>query len=287
MPKSGTTEAKLAFVGTVRPHKNVLPAAKAIGMVNWSQGRNVRLHVLGDVSPPELRAELKLNGAVVGGIIPASMLPQRLSGMDCLLAGFPSDAAADDSITRYQISAKIGDALAVGKPILVPESDSVRDLAGVPGIYLFNQGNFAAQLGAALDSEERIGLPDSFTPAGAAASFDQALAGGRDQPAGGAGPRVRREPLTTRQEAPVAQRDGAAADLEAARRRTLRPSGRPARARVQAPAPHVGGGRAGAAALAATSGATPTWRTTSPRTRRRSFGSAPRSAATVTSTGMV
>ena len=108
------------------------------------------------------RAELKLNGAVVGGIIPASMLPQRLSGMDCLLAGFPSDAAADDSITRYQISAKIGDALAVGKPILVPESDSVRDLAGVPGIYLFNQGNFAAQLGAALDSEERIGLPDSF-----------------------------------------------------------------------------------------------------------------------------
>jgi glycosyltransferase involved in cell wall biosynthesis len=178
-------EARLVFVGTVRPHKDVLSVAKAVNMANWVHNRNIRLHVLGDIAPPTLKEELRSSGVVVGGMVPMDALPQRLSTMDCILTGFPSDGDTDAPITRYQISAKIADGLAAGKPVLVPEGPSVDDLADVPGVYLFNQSNFDQQLCDALASTETITLPAPFTPAGASGSFGDALADAEAAPRAG------------------------------------------------------------------------------------------------------
>ena len=168
-------EATVAFVGTVRPHKGVVAAARAVAMVSWARKRRIRFHVFGDIAPASLKDELLAVGAVVGGIVPVDRLPRRLADIDCLIAGYPDDQAADAPIVRYQISAKIGDALALGKPVLVPDTPSVRDLADVPGVHLFDEAGFADQLCAALDSREQISLPPDFTATGAAEALSRAL----------------------------------------------------------------------------------------------------------------
>lgn len=160
---------RVAFVGTVRAHKNALTAARAIRLFALTTGYNVEFHVYGDFNPPNLADELVENGAIVVDGMPMSELYASLSQMDAILTGFPGQAERE--ITDYQISSKIGDALSVGKPALVPEGPSVSDLRGIPGIFLFDEASFTVALKAALDLKEDIRLPDEFSLHGAFREF--------------------------------------------------------------------------------------------------------------------
>lgn len=154
---------RVGFVGTVRPHKNILGAARALAAARWALGLNIEFHVYGDVVPPQLVEELEETGAVVDGIVPSRLLDEKLSGLDVVLTGFPSADVGSDEANDYQITSKIGDALAMGKPVLVPRSPAVEDLEGMPGIHLFDETDFLASVSAATESAEQAVLPREFT----------------------------------------------------------------------------------------------------------------------------
>lgn len=163
---------KIGFVGTVRPHKNLLEAARAVRLFSWQSERKAVLYVFGDIRPSKYADQLVQNGAVIQHSIPMSELEAELRSMDVILAGFPRLSDDDDNILDYQISSKIGDALSVGKPVLVPEGPSVADLAKTAGVYLFNQSNFAERLSSAVTNQATLKLPKPFTLKGAYKSFE-------------------------------------------------------------------------------------------------------------------
>ncbi len=168
---TGGEGKRVGFIGTVRRHKNLLAAAQAVAMTRWVHKVDVELHVLGDVEPDTLCAELREHGAVVGGVVPSSELAGQIEQLDCVLTGFPNQTVDFAEITRFQISSKIGDALASGIPALVPYGESVADLEGVPGVYLFREATFPDVLMAAMRHQGPIELPYEFTLRGAYAAF--------------------------------------------------------------------------------------------------------------------
>ena len=163
---------KIAFIGTVRPHKNLLEATRATRIYSWQSKRKAALHIFGDIRPSSYADQLAQNGAIVQHNIPMSELTTQLRSMDVILAGFPRLSDDDNEILDYQISSKIGDALSVGKPVLVPEGPSVADLARTAGVYLFNQTNFAERLNSAVTNQANLKLPKPFTLKGAYKSFE-------------------------------------------------------------------------------------------------------------------
>ena len=168
--------ATVGFIGTVRPHKRLLEAARAIRIFNWSTGMDVTLHVYGDVQPKSLADELTAHGVVVRQTVPMAELPGHLAQMDVILAGYPGAGRSDEEVTRYQITSKIGDALALGRAVLVPRAPSVADLDGTPGVHLFDEGSFGEALRAALTHAGPIALPEPFTVEGAYPAFEAAEA---------------------------------------------------------------------------------------------------------------
>lgn len=159
---------KLGFIGTVRPHKGILSAARAVKMYNWRCKSDVEFHVYGDIRPDALVNELEGGGVVVKQDIPASRLTEALGELDVVITGYPSQ---DEEVNKYQISSKIGDALMLGKPVMVPRAAATRDLHGLDGVYLFDEDTFASQLEAALKHPGRPSLPADFTLAGAYKAF--------------------------------------------------------------------------------------------------------------------
>ena len=180
--KQADYDLKIGFIGTVRPHKNLLEASRAVKAFNWSSDFSIQLHVYGDVGPATLVTDLQDNDVVVKQNIPMSELSDNLADMDVILTGFPSNDINASSVTEYQISSKIGDALAVGRPVLVPEGPSVSDLEGIPGVFLFNPVNFAEKLHAAITHEGEISLPSEFTFDGAYKQFEEAEAIAKESP---------------------------------------------------------------------------------------------------------
>ncbi len=174
--KQGKQTVKVGFLGTVRPHKKVLEVAQAIREIRLTGGRQAEFHVYGDIAPRELQDKLRDTGAQVHGIVPFSEASKIVENCEVMITGFPSDEDADREITRYQITAKIGDSLAAGKPVLVPDTPGVRDLSHTPGIYLFSAENFEAQLERALNHTGRIELPEEFTFTAAERAFNRAEA---------------------------------------------------------------------------------------------------------------
>lgn len=173
--KAGSDEViKVGFVGTVRPHKGVVEAARAIKLASWILKRDIEFHVYGIFQPNTLIDELTELGVVIKNDIPECRLQEYLSGFDVILTGFPTQSEEGSSITRYQISSKIGDALAVGRPALVPLGESVADLQDCPGVFLFTSENFSETLLSAIDCEETVGLPAPFTLEGAYGAFLEA-----------------------------------------------------------------------------------------------------------------
>jgi glycosyltransferase involved in cell wall biosynthesis len=167
-----TKPLRVGFIGTVRPHKRIVEAAEAIKALNANGSCRFEFHVYGDVWPAEIRDALTRNGAVVMGHVQLDDLSNHIAQFHIILTGFPCEIDEDTPITRYQISSKIGDALSVGRPVLVPTSASVADLADVPGVFLFNTSTFSEQITAAA---EQVGhdfaLPEEFTFCGAFKAF--------------------------------------------------------------------------------------------------------------------
>lgn len=165
---------KVGFIGTVRPHKRILEAAKAISRYSQSRGQPVEFHVYGDVNPRELVVDLEKLGVVVKLNIPMRLLNTELAAFDVVLTGFPSVEDSAKNINRFQISSKIGDALAVRRPVLVPESPSTRDLASINGVFLFDVDNFEQRLQDAINFVGQVCMPDPFTLKGAYSGFCKA-----------------------------------------------------------------------------------------------------------------
>ena len=164
----------VGFLGTVRPHKNVLEAAQMVRDYAKKQDSAIEFHVYGDVSPEKLVSELRASNAKVHGLVPAASVSKVVSQCEVMITGFPSESETDSPITRYQITAKIGDSLACGKPVLVPETESVADLKDVDGIYLFTRENFESQLEKALAHRGKIAFPAQFTFSAAYKAFQDA-----------------------------------------------------------------------------------------------------------------
>ena len=171
----------VGFIGTVRPHKRILEAANAIRLFSWTQKLQVVFHVAGDIQPPGLQEQLEAAGAVVRHTVPQSALRASLAEMDVILTGFPGQDA-DAAVVKYQITSKIGDALSVNRPVLVPRAPSVEDIADVPGVFLFDDRDFTTQLHAAFKFSGRVTLPEAFTLEGAYQGFLKAEAEAQGAP---------------------------------------------------------------------------------------------------------
>lgn len=161
----------VGFIGTVRKHKNLLAAARALKIFSWVTKVDVNFHIYGDVQPADYAQQLEAEGVFIQGTVESAELQRELSSLDIILSGYPSNGNDDMAVTRYQISSKIGDALSVERPILVPEGPSVEDLQDIPGLFLFNGTNFLNQLTAAASYKEPIELPRDFTLEGAYSEF--------------------------------------------------------------------------------------------------------------------
>lgn len=155
-------EIRVGFIGTVRPHKGVVQAAKAIKALNKRKDYKIKLVVGGIYDPRSIRSELIALGCEVHGEIDSSRLNYHVQNLDVVITGFP-DSNANKEILRYQISSKIGDGLANERPVLVPEGASVNDLNEVPGVYLFNGVNFERMLEKAIAHSGPVTLDQEFS----------------------------------------------------------------------------------------------------------------------------
>ncbi len=169
-------KAAIGFIGTAQPHKRLLEAARAIQIFNRSTRMDAVLHVYSDVHPKSLSTDLEAQGAIVKQPVPMAEFYERVEAMDVILTDFPGSGADDEAAARYQIPSEIGDALRMGRPVLVPRGPNVADLADVPGIFLFDEVSFGEALRAALTYRGRIALPEPFTLDGAHMSFATAEA---------------------------------------------------------------------------------------------------------------
>ncbi len=157
-----SSKTKIGFFGTVRPHKNIHKAAKAINELKNKFNISIEFHVGGHFFPETLRSDIEKYGAVTYGTIPSDQLHKIIDNMDILITGFPLDEEKNE-ITKYQISSKIADALSMGKPVLVPKGSSVKDLENIEGIFLFDENDFSSKLMGAINLDKQISLPDIFS----------------------------------------------------------------------------------------------------------------------------
>ncbi|WP_186766213.1 glycosyltransferase [Phaeobacter marinintestinus] len=165
---------KIGFIGTVRPHKGMVEAARAIKITGWHLKREIEFHVYGMFQPVSLADELADLGVIVKQNIAGHDLQKYLEEFDVILTGFPSGLEEDSDITRYQISSKIGDALAIGRPALIPMSASVADLWNYPGAILFTADKFSEALLTAIETKDSVSLPRDFTLEGVYDVFEKA-----------------------------------------------------------------------------------------------------------------
>lgn len=156
-----TNEIRVGFLGTIRPHKGVVEAAKAIKALNARKNYKIKFVVGGIYVPSSIRSELIKLNCEVHGKIDSARLNGHLQNLDLIITGFPDDNA-NKEILKYQITSKIGDALSNERPVLVPEGASVSDLAKTEGIYLFNAINFERILEKAIRNKKLITLDKQF-----------------------------------------------------------------------------------------------------------------------------
>ncbi|TNE65402.1 MAG: glycosyltransferase family 1 protein [Alphaproteobacteria bacterium] len=174
---------KLIFFGSVKPHKGLIELASAINLYNFITKKNVTLVVGGEFSPKGLRNELEDLGVTCLDEANETDLPELLSAYDAVITGYPVHPAQKD-ITDFQISSKIGDALRIGLPVLVPWSLSVADLEH-PGIILFSERNFVDKLNEAMATREGVTLPDEFSTPCAYGTFSKLEASAQRSPRAG------------------------------------------------------------------------------------------------------
>jgi glycosyltransferase involved in cell wall biosynthesis len=151
------------FIGTIRPHKNITSLVDALSKFNKTASDKIKLAIGGDFDPPSLKQTLNTPDTLILDEICNNELFATLAQFDVLITGFPDANAKSIEINKYQITSKIGDGLAVGRPVLTPYSPAVADLEDIAGLFIFTQKNFAKKLKQAINYEEKIILPKEFT----------------------------------------------------------------------------------------------------------------------------
>ena len=163
-PVKRATDTKTAvFIGTIRPHKNVNELVDAITVFNRKHGVRIKLAIGGDFNPPTLRQTLDTPDTIILDEIATDDLYDTLAAYDIVITGYPDNSSENLDINKLQITSKIGDGLAIGKPVLTPYSPSVADLNDISGLFIFNKENFNQQLEAAMVFNDEVSLPDEFT----------------------------------------------------------------------------------------------------------------------------
>ena len=151
------------FIGTIRPHKNIAELVAAVTRFNDTSGIKLKLAIGGDFNPPSMRETLDTPHTIILDDVSNDNLFDTLSQYDVLITGFPDEKAENKDINKYQITSKIGDGFATGKPVLTPYSPAVEDLQNTPGLFVFTPNNFTQKLKQALEYKKQISLPDEFT----------------------------------------------------------------------------------------------------------------------------
>ena len=160
-PHEDTENFRLIFFGSVKPHKGLIELANAINIFNFITSRKVELVVGGEFSPKDLKTELESLNVTCLDKVKEGVLHELLAEYDAVITGFPTHPAKHE-ITDFQISSKIGDALRVGLPALVPDTPSVSDL-DYPGVVLFSDYNFVEKLCEVMEQREKVQLPPEFS----------------------------------------------------------------------------------------------------------------------------
>ena len=158
---AGTKTA--VFIGTIRPHKNVTELVDAVTAFNRGREKKIKLAIGGDFNPPNLRQSLDTPDTIILDEIAAEDLYDTLAAYDIVITGYPDKGSENLDINKLQITSKIGDGLAIGKPVLTPYSPSVADLNDISGLFIFNKDNFNQQLEAAMVFNGKVSLPNEFT----------------------------------------------------------------------------------------------------------------------------
>jgi len=120
------------FFGTPRLHKGLDVLAKAIGSISL---KNIKLLIVGETTDRSVTN--KLNELSRGKIIfmpnqPFSIIPEIVSLADVVC--LPQDT--ENPISRYQLPAKAIDAIGMGIPLLVTETEPLKDIIeeGLAGV---------------------------------------------------------------------------------------------------------------------------------------------------------
>lgn len=164
---------RVCFLGTVRAHKNIVELARRVDDFRGEiLNGKIKFTVAGDV-PEIVKSELESIGVSVLGIVPFDGITRELAKHDLVITGY-SFGKQQKSITDYQISSKIGDALSVGIPCLTPLSAATADLVDIPGVYLFTESTFKPQFIAATYRRPKLELPFEFSLEGGYTAFSYA-----------------------------------------------------------------------------------------------------------------
>lgn len=151
------------FIGTIRAHKNICDLVDAVKAFNTSAPEKITLAIGGNFNPSSLRQKLDTPDTLILDEIANEDLYETLAGYDIVITGYPDKNNENLEINKLQITSKIGDGLAIGRPVLSPYSPSVDDLKEVPGLFLFNRENFGELLQQAMAYRGEINLPDHYT----------------------------------------------------------------------------------------------------------------------------
>ncbi len=163
IPVSEEKVKTAVFIGTIRPHKNVTDLVEAISKFNKFSSEKIKLAIGGDFNPPSLKETLNKEDTIILDTVASNDLFDTLATYDIVITGYPDKKNESAEINKFQITSKIGDGLAVGLPVLTPDSPSVNDLHSVPGLFIFTKNNFSEQLKAAIAFTEEVKLPKQFT----------------------------------------------------------------------------------------------------------------------------
>lgn len=150
----------ICFAGTVRKHKDILGMIRIIHTFNTNNDLQIKLHIYGDIDEETLQTiKENKNITIENRLISREELYTIISSMDASITGGPEES----TVSHYQISSKIGDALAAGIPVLVPDSPSVADIKDIDGIFIYDEDNFESIIYHISKAKKIYPMPYEFT----------------------------------------------------------------------------------------------------------------------------
>lgn len=139
----------IIFCGTPRAHKGLIETANAISHINQN---NITFLIVGTFSDQFLKDRLLTIPNVEYCFVenqPFDLIPELLSiGDICVLF-----QDTKSQISRFQVPAKLTDALAIGLPVLVTDNYSLSDFFASGSVIKVNNFNLAKSIEKLIDSE--------------------------------------------------------------------------------------------------------------------------------------